>query len=164
MKKKSLFAALCIIGLLMLPHASLAKMNALNDEQLGDVVGQAGIAFDVSKLGIDMTMDTLYWGDSDGLGGDTTAGFISLTDVRLIANIDFVEPMTMDIVTRQTPLGTELSSLDIHLSDMTIDIPRFTIDAIRIGSAPGEGPSLGSFGIYNMHANISGNVSISVRP
>ena len=164
MKKKSLFAALCIIGLLLLPHSSLAKMNALSDDQLGEVVGQAGIAFDVNNLGIDMTMDTLYWGDSDGLGGNTTGGYISLCDVTMIANIDFIEPMTMDIVTQQTPLGTEVSSLNIHMSDMTVDIPQFTIDAIRIGSEPGEGPSLGSFGIYNMHADITGDVSISVRP
>ncbi len=164
MKRKSLFAALCIIGLLMIPHSGLAKMNALNDDQLGEVVGQAGIAFDVNNLGIDMTMDTLYWGDSDGLGGNTKGGYISLCDVTLLASIDFHEPMTMDIVTQQTPLGTEISSLNIHLSDMTVDIPEFTIGAIRIGSAPGEGPSLGSFGIYDMHANITGNVSISVRP
>jgi hypothetical protein len=148
----------------MLPHASMAKMSSLTDDQLGDVVGQAGIAVDVNNLDINMTMDTLYWGDNDGLGGTTQGGFLSLCDVTLIGNIDFLEPMTMDSVTQQTQYGTEVTSLNIHLSDMSIDIDEFTIDAIRLGPEPGMGPSLGSFGIYNMHADITGDVSISIRP
>ena len=164
MTKKSLFAAFCIIGLLMLPQICMAKMSALTDDQLGEVVGQAGIAIDVNNLGIDMNIDTLYWGDEDGLGGATQGGYLSLCDMTLRGNIDFLTPMTIDIVTQQTDFGTQVSSLDIHLSDMTIDIDEFTIDAIRLGSEPGTGPSLGSFGIYGLHADITGDVSISVRP
>jgi len=164
MKKKSLFTALCIIGLLMLPHISMAKMSVLADDQLSEVVGQAGIAIDVNNLGFDMSIGSLYWGDEDGLGGLTQGGYLSLTDVTLRGNIDFLKPMTIDIVSQQTQFGTEVTSMNMHLSDMSIDIDEFTIDAIRLGSEPGTGPSLGSFGIYGMHVDITGDVQISTRP
>ena len=164
MKAKSLFTALCIIGLLMLPHISMAKMSVLADDQLSEVVGQAGIAVDVNNLGLDMNIGTLYWGDEDGLGGDTRGGYLSLTDITLRGNIDFLEPMTIDIVTQQTEIGTQVTSMNMHLSDMSIDIDEFSIDAIRLGSEPGTGPSLGSFGIYDMHVDITGDVQISTRP
>ncbi len=164
MKRKSLLAVLCIIGLLMLPHASFAKLSTLTEDQLGEVVGQAGIAFSVTNLGINMVMDTLSYGDLDGLGGDTQAGFLSLCDVTYRASMNFPTPMTLDVVTMATRLGTEVSSLNFHLNDMSIDIDEFTIGAIRIGPEPGAGPSLGSFGIYDMHMDITGDVQISTRP
>jgi len=164
MKKKSLFIALCIIGLLILPQISMAKMSVLADDQLSNVVGRAGIALDVMNLGVNMVMGSLTYGDEDGLGGLTQAGYISLTDVMLRGNIDFLEPMTIDFVTQLTPMGTEVTSMNMHLSDTSIDIDEFTIDAIRLGSEPGTGPSLGSFGIYDMHVDITGDLQISTRP
>ena len=139
-------------------------MSVLADNQLSEVVGQAGIAVDVNNLGLDMNIGSLYWGDEDGLGGLTPGGYLSLTDVTLRGSIDFLEPMTIDIGTQQTQFGTEVTSMNMHLSDMSIDIDEFTIDAIRLGSEPGTGPSLGSFGIYDMHVNITGDVQISTRP
>lgn len=163
MNRKSLFTALFIISLLILPLAGSAKMNSLTDDQLGAVVGQAGIALSVDNLKLDMTMDTLHWGDTDGLGGLSRGGYLSLCDVALAGNIDFKNPMTVNIVTQQNKFGTEVQGIDMHLSDMTVDIDRFTVDAIRLGPNPGEGPSLGSFGIYNMHVDIKGDVKISVN-
>lgn len=164
MKKKSLFTALCIIGLLILPHVSMAKMSVLADDQLSQVVGQAGIALDVMNLGVNMVMGSLTYGDEDGLGGLTQGGFLSFCDVTMVGKIDFLQPMMIDFVTQQTQLGTEVTSMNMHLSDMSIDIDEFTIDAIRLGSEPGTGPSLGSFGIYDMHVDITGDIQISTRP
>jgi len=165
MKRKSLFAAFCIIALLTLPLTGMAKMTAMSESELNDVTGQAGIAVNIDHLNLDMTVDTLYYGDTDGIPEiGAGPGYISLCDMTLKGNVDFIDPMTINVSTQQTDFGTQLTSLDINVSDMTIDIDEFTIDAIRLGPEPGVGPSLGSFGIYGLHADVTGNVNISVRP
>jgi hypothetical protein len=163
MNKRSTITALCILSLLVFPRIGAAKMVALTDDQLCTVVGQAGVAVTVNNVGIDMTMNTLYWGDKDGMDGQTDGGYISFCDVALKGTIDFIKPLTIDTTTRMTELGTEISNIDIHLSDMTLDIDKFTVDSIRLGPNPGEGPSLGSFGIYGLHADITGDIRISAH-
>ena len=48
MNRTTLLAALCIIAMLMLPQAGLAKMVALSDADLSEVIGQAGFAEDTT--------------------------------------------------------------------------------------------------------------------
>jgi hypothetical protein len=47
---------------------------------------------------------------------------------------------------------------------MTAQVDRFSIDAIRLGSQPGTGDSLGSISMSNMVANITGKVQVSIKP
>jgi hypothetical protein len=176
MSRKSLFTALCIISLFIFPHAALAKMSVLTDDQLCEVVGQAGFSIDAGSIDFNAAAGNLFWGDADGFGLLPQGGIISLSDVTLLGSINFYEPMTVSPGTSLSPFGIDIPggvglprvgvgipSCDITIGGMSIDIDQFTIGAITIGQEPGVGPSLGSFGIYDMHVNISGTIQISAR-
>ena len=137
-------------------------MSALTDDQLSQVTGYGGFSALVDDhLGIDLSIDTLYYGDTDGLGGSTQAGYISFCDVIMKGDIELTNPATIDISTWDDGTGaTEIQSVNISMSDMTVHIDEFSVGAIRLGSAPGMGNSLGSFGIYDMTVNVTGNIQI----
>ena len=144
----------------------MAKMTSLSDEELGNVTAQSGIALSVDNLNIDATVKTLYYHDKDGAGegSGTTGGYISLNDIVLIGSVNFDKPMTIDVQTALDASGnTEVTSVNMTLSDMTIDIEEFSIDSITLGSEAGKGESLGSFGIYGLHAQLTGNISITAH-
>jgi hypothetical protein len=144
----------------------MAKMTSLSDEELGEVTAQSGIAIAVDNLNLDTTIKTLYYHDKDGAGEGTgtTGGYISLNDITMIGSVSFDKPMTIDVQTELDASGnTEVTSVNMTLSDMTVDIEQLTIDSITLGSEAGKGASLGSLGIYGLHARMTGNVSISAR-
>jgi hypothetical protein len=162
---RTLTLLIVVLGLIFAAQSAIA-MTSLSDEELSDVTAQAGIAIAVDDLNIDATIKTLYYHDKDGAGegSGTTGGYISLNDVVLVGSVSFDKPMTIDVQTEIDAAGnTEVTSVNMQLSDMTIDIDRFTIDSITLGSEAGKGASLGSFGIYGLHARMTGNVSISAH-
>jgi hypothetical protein len=160
---RTLTLLIVVLGLIFAAQSAIA-MTSLSDEELSDVTAQAGIAIAVDDLNIDATIKTLYYHDKDGVGEGTTGGYISLNDVVLVGSVSFDKPMTIDVQTEIDAAGnTEVTSVNMQLSDMTIDIDRFTIDSITLGSEAGKGASLGSFGIYGLHARMTGNVSISAH-
>jgi len=176
MNRKNLFTAVCIISLLVFPLAAAAEMSILSDDQLCEVVGQAGFAIETGAIRFDTSAGNLFWGDTDGFGLLTQGGVISLNDVTLFGSINIYEPMTVSAGVGYSPFGVNLpggiglprvgvdvSAVDINIGGMSIDIDQFTIGAITIGPQAGVGPSLGSFGIYDMHVNISGTIQISAR-
>jgi hypothetical protein len=155
-----------ILGLILVAQTSMAQMTSLNDEELGEVTAQAGISIAVEDLKLDTTIKTLYYQDKDGLGPGTgtTGGCLSLNDITLVGSVKFDKPMTIDVQTALDPTGkTQVTSLNMQLSDMTVDIDRLTIDSITLGPEPGTGSSLGSLGIYGLHARMTGNISISAN-
>jgi hypothetical protein len=154
MKKASLLAALCTALLLALPFAASAQLVPLTEEQLGEVVGQAGIAIDQ------------HYDNVSGMGG-----VLNYSDVNIVGSIDvrnqswvpanFVNQLNLP---RFSMFGFGLMGLwsmgiGTHAVDMTIDIDRLTIGAIRVGQDT-TGPELGSLAIYGMHADVKGTVSI----
>lgn len=162
MERTSLFAVLCMLGLLLLPQAGMAKLVPLSEDQLCAVTGQAGIGIDVTRLDIDSHQDTVT----------TLGGILTLSDVTIMGAIDYRMPLTTNIVGGVTApagamaglgmMGLGMAGLVNHAVDMAIDIDRYTIGAIRIGPDP-VGPSLGSIGIYGLHADIRGTVSITAH-
>lgn len=154
MKIKSLCAALCMVGMLMLPHAASAQMVPLSDDQLSEVIGQAGIDFDQ------------HWDNMSGMGG-----LLNYSDVTLIGSIDSNNSSTVDanlISQMALPgfgmmgfglMGLGSMGLGTNVIDMTIDIDQFTIGAIRVGNDT-TGPELGSLAIYGLHAEIKGTVTV----
>jgi hypothetical protein len=156
----------------MLPNAGLASMVVLSDDQLSEVIGQAGIAADVTHMTFDRQLDSM----------PTYGGIFSLSDVTIKGSIDVRNAMTVttDIIKQATSpigmmgiglpgsglpgLGTGLGMVGVVTQkiDMAMDLDQFTVGAIRVGSDP-TGPSLGSLGIYGMHADIQGTVSISTH-
>jgi hypothetical protein len=169
MKKLSLRALtqlIVVLGLIVVAQSAMAKMTSLSDDELGDVTAQAGIAIAVDNLNLDATIKTLYYHDKDGAGegSGTTGGYLSLNDIVLIGSVNFDKPMTIDVQTELDASGNqEVTSVNMTLSDMTVDIEQFTIDSITLGSEAGKGASLGSFGIYGLHARITGNISITAH-
>jgi hypothetical protein len=161
---RTLTQLIVVLGLIFVAQSATAKMTSLSDEELGEVTAQSGIAIAVDNLNLDTTIKTLYYHDKDGLGEGTTGGYISLNDIVLIGSVTFDKPMTIDVATEiDASNNTEVTSVNMAMSDMTVDIERFTIDSITLGSEAGKGESLGSFGIYGLHARMTGNVSISAH-
>ena len=161
---RTLTQLIVVLGLIFVAQSAIAKMTSLSDEELGEVTAQAGIAIAVDNLNLDTTIKTLYYHDKDGLGEGTTGGYISLNDIVVIGSVTFDKPMTIDVATAvDASNNTEVTSVNMTMSDMTVDIERFTIDSITLGSEAGKGASLGSFGIYGLHARMTGNVSISAH-
>ena len=152
------------LGFVFASQISMAKMTSLSEDEMGEITAQAGIAISIDQLDLDTDIKTLYYHDKDGLGEDsgTKGGYLSLNDVKIVGSVQFDKPMTVNIETSMDAAGnSEVTKVNMSMSDMTLDIDRFTIDSITLGSKPGEGPSLGSFGIYGLHARMTGNVSIS---
>ena len=161
---RTLTQLIVVLGLIFVAQSAIAKMTSLSDEELGEVTAQAGIAIAVDNLNLDTTIKTLYYHDKDGLGEGTTGGYISLNDIVVIGSVTFDKPMTIDVATAvDASNNTEVTSVNMTMSDMTVDIERFTIDSITLGSEAGKGASLGSFGILGLHARLTGNVSISAH-
>lgn len=151
-----------ITATLLYALPAAARVTQLSDDALGSVTGQAGIAISTSHLNFDIKADAIYYKDSDGIGPGTTAGFLSFTDVILKGSVDFATPMTIDVVTSKDKNGfTEINSVQMKISDMTLKIDTFYIDAIRLGSEAGKGNSLGSFGINNMTVKMTGGINIT---
>jgi hypothetical protein len=161
---RTLTQLIVVLGLIFVAQSAIAKMTSLSDEELGEVTAQSGIAIAVDNLNLDTTIKTLYYHDKDGLGEGTTGGYISLNDIVLIGSVTFDKPMTIDVATAvDASNNTEVTSVNMTMSDMTVDIERFTIDSITLGSEAGKGASLGSIGILGLHARMTGNVSISAH-
>jgi len=168
MKRRNIVMTLLLaIGLMIIPQMGTAGMTPLSEEQMNNVVGQAGMSFQIDKLNWNITIDTLSYGDSDGLGPgtNTTAGYFSLCGIVFVGAAQFTDPLKVDVVTTGNGTGhVGLTGLNITMTGMTVQVDRFSIDAIRLGSAPGAGNSLGSIYMSNMVASITGKVQISTTP
>jgi hypothetical protein len=166
MKRRNIvLALLLVIGLMAFPQmGAAAGMVPLSEAQLSDVIGQSGVSIKIDNLNFDETIETLAYGDTDGLGPgtNTTAGWISLCGVVLKGSANFPSPLTVDVVTTRNSNGSVgLTSLNMTMTAMNLKVDQFSIDAIRLGSQPGIGGSLGSLYMSNMVANITGNIKIS---
>jgi len=74
MKKLCVLAAL----MLLLPVSAMAGMTAVSDVDLEGVTGQTGITI---TMNVTVSADSMAWGDSDGFGTYTTAGWLVLSSV-----------------------------------------------------------------------------------
>jgi hypothetical protein len=166
MKRTSLFAAFCMIGLLMLPQAARANMVDLSDDQLCEVTGQAGIIADATRFIIDTHMETM----------PAINRMLTLSDVTIKGTIDIRNSTASDLVAQVANpmgmmgigmpgfdmMGMGTMSVGVHKIDTAIDLERFSVGAIHIGSDV-TGPSLGSLDILGMHADIKGTIAISTH-
>jgi hypothetical protein len=96
----------------MIPFTAFS-MQMISDNEMDSITGQSGITIVFSgntsegALSIDVSLRGLAWGDTDGIGGDTLAGYF-----------------TMDGQDADTgaPMDTSLSIKIKHLSKMTLDV------------------------------------------
>lgn len=85
---------LIVLTMLLLP-LSLWAMTPLNDDELAEVSGQTGVSIFVD-ITMDIHIDCIAWGDSDGLGGSwdgyrsggtsSRGKFTSTADVSITSN------------------------------------------------------------------------------
>jgi hypothetical protein len=162
-KLNSLLIIVCVLGIALIPGVGIAELSLMTDDELREVTGQGGISLIAEdQIAFDMNIGTAYYGDDDGTDG--TPAYLSLNDVSLKGSATFDSPVTYGITTELDPYSnTHVTGIDIAVNGMSIDIDHFTIGSITVGSAPGEGKSFGSFGIYDYHAKISGKIRITAN-
>ena len=148
-----------LIIILLVPCFAGAKLIAISERDMDSIIGQAGIQIAFNNAGIKMSAETLYYGDEDGIDGGGPA-YLSLCDVNMDAEIHSSTPLRIDVGIVDNPFnpGQKIESVMMQISDLTLDIHNFSIGAIRVGSAVGEGKSFGSFGIKNMDIEVTGNI------
>ena len=163
MKKLSfLIAALCFFGLLLLPNSGFAELVPMSETQMRQITGQAGVSISLSdQLDLNMDIGTVSYGDTDG-NGNGEAAYLSLNDVSIHGSAVMLNPVSIEITTKDDGYrNTVATGVDLKMDGMIIDIEKFKIGSITVGSGPGQGTSFGSISITDYHAEISGNVRIS---
>jgi hypothetical protein len=164
MKKLTfLITVLGIVGMMLVPQAGNAEVKGLSDNELRGVTGQAGIALTAEDhVGLNIEMDTLAYGDNDGVNGK--GGYLSLNDVRVIGGVDFISPVSVEITTEMDPYaGKMLTGLNVAMDGVKIAIDEFSIGSITVGPNPGEGKSFGSISMSGYRAEISGKIRITTH-
>ena len=159
----SIIIIACVLGVALIPGVGIAELSVMTDNELREVTGQGGISLVAEdKIGFDMNIGTAYYGDDDGTDG--TPGYLSVNDVSLKGSVTFDSPVSFGVTTEVDAYNnTQVTGININVEGMSIDIDHFTIGSITAGSAPGEGKSFGSFGIYDYHAKISGKIRITAN-
>ncbi|HQI81540.1 MAG TPA: hypothetical protein PLR71_08270 [Deltaproteobacteria bacterium] len=121
----------CVVFFFLIP-LSCRAMTLLTDEELSTITSRAGINI-VPDFTMNITVDTLAWGDRDGLGqgpdnpwnAETTGGYIGISNL-VISNLrvrmrtddhyngydaaTMWKPMTIDVGTRYA--GSSSQSTD----------------------------------------------------
>jgi hypothetical protein len=163
--KKLSFLTMIVLGATMVmissPSKGYAIMTAMTEAGMREATAQAGIAITAAdKIAMEMEIKSIAYGDTDGIDGN--GAYLSLNDVSFNAVIAFKDPVSIAVTTKMDPYqNTMLTGIDISMTGMTIDMDRFDIGSITVGSAPGEGKSFGSFSMRDFHSTISGNVRIT---
>lgn len=116
---------IAILAVLMLLPFTAFGLETLSEDVLDDVTGQAGVSIGLD-VNVNMTMETLAWGDSDGLGAgtDTTEGWIGMSDLT-------IENLRIRIDSHQ---GGDLALF-------TIDVATATTETANMVYDPTAGPS-----------------------
>ncbi len=90
---------MCILTVIAVLPLSAFAMTPMADQEMSDVTGKAGVSFFVD-ITMNISIGTLAWGDSDGLGAgpynpwgiETTGGYVGVTNFK-VTNLS-VRPRT----------------------------------------------------------------------
>lgn len=93
---KNMFIALMMV---LLP-LSLQAMTPISDEELAEISGQTGVSIWVD-ITMDIHIDCIAWGDSDGIGGEVTyrsGGYTSSGMYTRSAGLSLIgSPMSLEL-------------------------------------------------------------------
>jgi hypothetical protein len=99
----------------MVPFTSFAK-SAITESDLAAITAQEGVTIDFSNFTVGgISINVQSWGDGDGFGAYTTAGWVGATDINLASDfITITGEMTIDVGTSGavTALGIGLPGLN----------------------------------------------------
>ncbi len=159
----SLCIHICLIGILVIPDSGFAFMTALSEAGMRSTVAQAGIALSAEDVvTLDMEIDTVALGDTGTIGEN--GAFMSFNDVILRGSMTAIEPVSVEVMIEPSPYtGIVDAGVNITLSDVEVDVDRFEIGSITVGTKPGEGASFGRFILKDYHAKISGDIRITTH-
>ncbi|ETR72884.1 MAG: hypothetical protein OMM_01373 [Candidatus Magnetoglobus multicellularis str. Araruama] len=110
---KGLIKFLAVTTIICMVPFTAFSMQMISDNEMDGITGQSGITIVFSgntgegALSIDVSLRGLAWGDTDGIGGDTGAGYFTMSG----QNAD-----------TGAPQDTTLSIKIKHLSKMTLDV------------------------------------------
>jgi len=155
--------------ILLMPLPAWA-MTPVQDADLSNVTGQAGVNIN-PDLTMDITINTMAWGDSDGITGVynpwenvNNGGYIGVTGfnitnlkVRLRGDdgynsFDFdtqVKPITIDVATGDTLAGTDVTFVRFGLGALQITMDELQFDV-----------SLGAHGGYGATPDLDENMGV----
>lgn len=118
MTPKTLKDILLLFMFMLLP-VSAPALDVLSDEELADISGQSGVSI-MPNISLNVHIDVLAWGDSDGLGPNnvwgqhTTGGYFGISD--LIINNLTITPRA-GVHTGMWPLTIDVGSAPVGSSD-----------------------------------------------
>jgi hypothetical protein len=160
-KLNSLLIIVCVLGIALIPGVGIAELSLMTDDELREVTGQGGISLAAEDMiDFDLNIDTVYYCDDDGTDG--TPGYLSLNDIFFKGSTTFDAPVKVDLSTQFDPFANGYNTgINIDVKGVKVDIDQFRIGAIRVGNAPGQGKSFGSFQMSGFSAEISGKVRIT---
>jgi hypothetical protein len=116
-----------------------------------------GLNVIIDKLNI----DTLAWGDSDGIGTGTTAGWVGLTGLK-ITNLTVNGAVSIDVATCPSYWGDggDTTYVSFGLTNLKIGIGGFNANVAMGGTTSTINQVLGSIYLSNMTATVNGDVEI----
>lgn len=167
---KKLFA-LAII-LIFVPFTAFG-LQTLNEDVLDNVTGQAGVSIDLDvSMYVDIT--TVAWGDSDGIGGTSTAGYVGLETVdidalHVVPRLDWaLDPatiaqlqfLTIDVATEATLYGGR-TFVRINPGTLQLDIASLSAD-VALGSDITLAEAAGETGLTNLQVLLNQNNFIDI--
>ena len=156
-------AILMLVLILCAAHAPVeAQMQMLAANEMADITGGFGFTIPAGEtVGLVMSIDKLYYYDDDGTGGASQGAYLTLCGLKMDGSIAMGSAVSMGFGNFASLInGSQVTGIDIFLDDMTLKIDNFQIDAIRVGSEPGAGPSYGAIGMQNFTLQMSGKVQI----
>jgi hypothetical protein len=153
--------------------------NTLGQIYLGglDVYINAGSYVDISAkglatqgvlLGLNVIIDklniaTLAWGDSDGIGTGTTAGWVGLTGLA-ITNLTVKGAVSIDVATKANGIGPMIMAMQrvssFGLTNLAVGIGGLNAKVAMGGTTGTINQVLGSIYLSNLTATINGDVEI----
>jgi len=129
--QKVMKRSLLLISILLLP-LTVCAMTPLNDTELSDICGQAGISI-MPDITMNIYFGVIAWGDPDGLGTNniwgeiTTGGYIGVTNLS-ITNL-YIGPRTdyptYDASNTTTIEGAKIISHSVEYRYPQIDLSLF---------------------------------------
>lgn len=153
-----------LLGLLLagVGHPAQAELSVLSESEMSDLTGGLGLNIPAGQtVGLTLSMDQLYYHDTDGTDSASQGSYLSLCGVRMDGAIAAGSAVTMLFGDFASLLdGTLVTGINMVIDDMTIRIEQLDIDAIRVGDSLATGLSFGGIGIQNMVLQMSGKIQV----
>lgn len=158
---KKLFAVVSILFFFPLSAMALTPMQ---DSQMNDITAQAGVSI-ATDVRVDMSMDTIAWGDADGATDTDGAGWVGVsnfkanlffglrTDIAQNAGDPGISPADLEVLT--IDVGTDTAGDYNGATYVRIGLGTFELSGnmdmeFELGSANTLGSELGTLDIQGM--------------